>query len=82
MMGDTVDMMGGTFLWAVLILILLAMVAGVVGAVVLITRAPGASTAREPQPGDAAREILRRHYAAGEVDEDEYLTRLSGLGQR
>lgn len=27
-------------------------------------------------------EILRRRYAAGEIDEEEYLTRLSGLSQR
>ena len=26
--------------------------------------------------------ILRRRYAAGEIDEDEYLRRLAGLSQR
>jgi hypothetical protein len=25
--------------------------------------------------------ILRRHYAAGEIDEDEYLRRMSGLSR-
>jgi Predicted membrane protein len=27
------------------------------------------------------KEILRRRYAAGEIDEDEYLRRMSGLSQ-
>jgi len=27
-------------------------------------------------------DILRRRYAAGDIDEDEYLRRLSGLSQR
>ncbi|WP_280527086.1 SHOCT domain-containing protein [Streptomyces spinoverrucosus] len=26
--------------------------------------------------------MLRRRYAAGEIDEEEYLRRLSGVGQR
>ncbi|WP_037971427.1 SHOCT domain-containing protein [Streptosporangium amethystogenes] len=35
-----------------------------------------------PEPAaDSPREILRRRYAAGEIDEDEYLRRMSGLSQ-
>ncbi|MER6173487.1 SHOCT domain-containing protein [Streptosporangium sp. NPDC001681] len=35
-----------------------------------------------PKPAvDSPREILRRRYAAGEIDEDEYLRRMSGLSQ-
>ncbi|WP_271220721.1 SHOCT domain-containing protein [Streptosporangium carneum] len=30
---------------------------------------------------DDPREILKRRYAAGEIDEDEYLRRMSGLSQ-
>lgn len=30
---------------------------------------------------DDPREILKRRYAAGEIDEDEYLRRMSGLNQ-
>jgi putative membrane protein len=30
---------------------------------------------------DDPREILRRRYASGEIDEDEYFTRLSGIDQ-
>jgi putative membrane protein len=32
-------------------------------------------------PADGAQQILRRRYAAGEIDEDEYLRRLAGLSQ-
>lgn len=32
-------------------------------------------------PTDDPKEILRRRYAAGEIDEDEYLRRMSGLSQ-
>lgn len=30
---------------------------------------------------DNPREILKRRYAAGEIDEDEYLRRMSGISQ-
>ncbi|MEV5408575.1 SHOCT domain-containing protein [Thermopolyspora sp. NPDC052614] len=36
--------------------------------------------ARRPAAEDP-REILKRRYAAGEIDEDEYLRRMSGLSQ-
>ncbi len=32
-------------------------------------------------PGDSAKAILKRRYAAGEIDEDEYLRRMSGISQ-
>ncbi|GAA1504277.1 hypothetical protein GCM10009677_40550 [Sphaerisporangium rubeum] len=34
-----------------------------------------------PAPTNDPKEILRRRYAAGEIDEDEYLRRMSGLSQ-
>jgi len=37
---------------------------------------------RAELPVDGPQEILRRRYATGEIDEDEYLRRLSGLSQR
>ena len=45
----------------------------------------GRSAHRPPEqvpPEQVPLEILRRRYAAGEIDEDEYLRRLSGLSQR
>jgi len=32
-----------------------------------------------PQSRDDARDILRRRYAAGQIDKDEYLSRLADL---
>jgi putative membrane protein len=37
--------------------------------------------ARRVPPAEDPREILKRRYAAGEIDEDEYLRRMSGLSQ-
>ncbi|WP_326824615.1 SHOCT domain-containing protein [Streptosporangium sp. NBC_01756] len=61
----------------VLFLFIIAAVAAVVLGVALVLRA-----SRRPKPvSDDPREILRRRYAAGEIDEDEYLRRMSGLSQ-
>ncbi len=35
-----------------------------------------------PAVEETPQAILRRRYAAGEIDEDEYLRRLAGLSQR
>ncbi|MEV7964455.1 SHOCT domain-containing protein [Sphaerisporangium sp. NPDC088356] len=37
--------------------------------------------AAELPAADNPREILKRRYAAGEIDEDEYLRRMSGISQ-
>lgn len=81
MMGD---MMGSMYLWAILLLVLLAAVtAGIIALVVALGRRAGhPEAAHTPSPGEEARDILRRRYAAGEIDEDEFLQRLSGLAQR
>lgn len=79
----TGSMVAWMLAWAVLILGL------VVFGFVWIARRGLTSTreAERPPPQvegaeNAPYEILRRRYAAGEIDEDEYLTRLSGLSQR
>ncbi|MFC6083909.1 SHOCT domain-containing protein [Sphaerisporangium aureirubrum] len=36
---------------------------------------------RQLPAADDPKEILRKRYAAGEIDEDEYLRRMSGLSQ-
>ncbi|MDP9866051.1 MULTISPECIES: SHOCT domain-containing protein [Streptosporangium] len=61
----------------VLILFIMAVVAAVVLGAALVFRA---SRARRPGLDDP-KEILKRRYAAGEIDEDEYLRRMSGLSQ-
>ena len=80
-MDDMGSMMGGASVWAVLVLILLAAAtAGIIGLVLQGSRADRATPTAPP--GEEAREILRRRYAAGQIDEDEYLRRISGLAQR
>ncbi|MBG0824876.1 SHOCT domain-containing protein [Planomonospora sp. ID91781] len=59
-------------------LLVVAVIAAVVLGLALVARA--SRTRRGPAPDDP-REILRRRYAAGEIDEDEYLRRMSGLSQ-
>jgi putative membrane protein len=75
MMGGMGSMMAGGYLWAVLVLLLLAVAAtGAVIAVVLTLR----HTTQTPSPNHghaAAMEILRRRYATGEINEDEYQRR-------
>ncbi|WP_246204467.1 SHOCT domain-containing protein [Streptomyces tailanensis] len=48
----------------------------------LIRNTAGKDTTSRPADAEAPEDILRRRYAAGEIDEDEYLRRMSGLGQR
>ena len=82
-MGEMGSMMGGASLWAVLVLILLAVVtAGIIALVLQGFRGGAGGGTRTAQPGEEAREILRSRYAAGQIDEDEYLRRISGLAQR
>lgn len=55
----------------------LLVLAVIVGAFLLLR----ASKVDRRSAADEPREILRRRYAAGEIDEDEYLRRMSGLSQ-
>ncbi len=74
-------MMGAMWLWMVLGglvgLVVVALAAIGVAMLVRRSRAPV-----DPSGTDEARELLRRRYAAGEMDDDEYLLRLAGLTQR
>jgi putative membrane protein len=77
------SMMGGMgaamVLWGVLWLAFL-LLAGV-GLFWALRALSRRSNNRFSQP-DAPSEILRRRYATGEIDEDEYLRRLSGISQQ
>lgn len=80
-MPDMGTMTGGAFAWTLLVVVLAVATVVTMVAVVLTLHL------RRPAPpvvplGEEAREILRRRYAAGEIDEDDYLRRLSGLTQR
>lgn len=65
-----------------ILLFVIAVIAVVVLGVILLVRA-SATRASEARAAvaDNPREILKRRYAAGEIDEDEYLRRMSGLSQ-
>ncbi|MEU3167592.1 SHOCT domain-containing protein [Streptosporangium sp. NPDC006930] len=66
------------------ILVLLFVIAVIVVVILGVTRtvrATAAGGAKHEPVADSPREILKRRYAAGEIDEDEYLRRMSGLSQ-
>lgn len=67
--------LGMMITWGLLVLGILALAGlGIIWLAGRLGRT-GQASAETPE------EILRRRYAAGEVDEDEYLRRLSGLTQ-
>lgn len=68
-------MMSGMLIWGLLGLALLVL--AIVATVWLVRhmRGRGNPSAAHESPED----ILRRRYAAGELDEDEYLSRRAGL---
>lgn len=83
-MGDMMDGIMGVGVWMMLLWGLIALVIlglAVAGAVWLARTLSHRNSPAVPGP-DGPREILQRRYAAGEIDEDEYLRRLSGLDQR
>jgi len=73
-MGDMGTMMWGGFGLALLGLALLTVFVGGVAYVLLPSRRNSRSAI---PPQDEALEIVRRRYAAGEIDEDDYLQRMS-----
>ncbi|MEV7572948.1 SHOCT domain-containing protein [Pseudarthrobacter sp. NPDC089323] len=74
-------MMGGWSLaWSVLALLLvLAAVASVALLVAWLVRRGTAPQGGVPRGGQEAGEILRRRFAAGEIDDEEYRRRLTVL---
>ena len=90
MMGYGDGMMGGwngssimggwSFIWGVLGLILvLAAVASVGLLAAWLVRQGSVMQGRAPRGGQEAGEILRRRFAAGEIDDEEYRRRLTVL---
>lgn len=89
--GEMMGGMGAMALWMLLcglvgIAVLALTVVGIVSvtSTSLTTRLMRRSDGPRSMPPapDLAEELLRRRYAAGEVDEDEYLRRRSGLSWR
>lgn len=75
-------MMGAMGIWVfLLVAVLLAvLVAAVLGSVWLVRRLSSGTDQAAPSQGpDDASDTLRRRYAAGEIDDDEYARRRSTL---
>ncbi len=74
------EMMGGMALWMLLWALagIGVLVLAVIGVVVLVRGADRRQLAR-PLGAGSAEEELRRRYAAGEIDEDEFFRRQAGL---
>lgn len=69
-------MMPWMLVWGLVGIALLVL--AVVGLVLLVRHGAGGKDLARPDE-DAPLEILRRRYAAGEIDEDDYLRRQAGL---
>lgn len=71
-------MHGGMWAWMLLwaLVALAILVLAVVATIRLVRRGP---TVEPESRTESAEEVLRRRYANGEIDEDEYLKRRSGL---
>ncbi len=79
-------MMAGMGLWGLvaIVVVVAVLAAAGVGGVTLWRRlrSRDQTTGIPVVEGDAARDTLRRRYAAGEIDDEEYERRLSALTWR
>jgi putative membrane protein len=74
---DGMGMGGGMMMWMVIwALVGLAVLALAVAGVVWLVRRSGPEAGHRPE---SAEEILKRRYAAGEIDEDEFQGRRADL---
>lgn len=83
--GHMGDMMGAGPLWVLVVIIVLgALAAGVLTLVIYAVSRPREGAALGDSGAhasvDGAAEILRRRYAAGEIDEDEFTRRSVFIG--
>ncbi len=77
-------MMAGMGLWGLLVILTLLAVLGlaVLGSIWLYRRLRAQQNNTGTLDTDPARTSLRERYAAGEIDDEEYERRLSGLTTR
>jgi putative membrane protein len=72
---------GSTFVWVVLVLVMLALVAATVAILLALRQPTGGSAAPSIPPESSARRALDERFARGEIDEDEYRRRRSVLSE-
>lgn len=78
---DGMNGMGAGMMATGMIMMLVVLGIAIAGAVWLV-RALGDRRHRPVEPRfDEPREILQRRYAAGDIDEEEYFRRISGIEQ-
>lgn len=77
-------MMAAMGIWAILVIftLLAVLVAAVLASVWLVRKLREDGTGSVASQGEGADEALRRRYAAGEIDDDEYERRLTALSRR
>lgn len=76
-------MMGGVVIWFILLLLLMA--AATVALIMLSVRLARKDTAKDANSSSAAEEalsVLRTRFARGEIDDEEYRSRLHALDQQ
>ncbi len=68
-------------LWALLSIVTVAAVLGLgaLGSVWLFRQLRGGADRDNPASAEAAQELLRRRYAAGEIEDEEYERRMTAL---
>lgn len=85
LMGDMMSggMMGGMGVWMLLwVLVGIAVLVLAVVGIVSLVRRTGNRESGPASGGELPEDLLRRRYAAGEIEEDEYLRRRSGLSKQ
>ncbi|MPY80302.1 MAG: SHOCT domain-containing protein [Actinophytocola sp.] len=75
-------MMGMGWMMVLWVLIGLAVLALLILGIIWLVRSLTDRSSDAPQIEDPAQRELRRHYAAGEIDQDEYQQRLDDLRRR
>lgn len=81
MMGSGMGMGMGMWMMLWWLIGLAVLVLAVVG-IIWLVRKQGGSAMPQASPQGAAEEVLRRRYATGEIDEEEYVRRLAVLSGR
>ena len=71
--------LGGFFMFLLMIVFVAAVVVGVIFVVRSIASGPGASTSASAPTEQRPQDIVKRRYAAGEIDREEYEQKLRDL---
>jgi putative membrane protein len=83
MMGGGMTAAMGIWAFLVITTVLAVLILAVLGSIWLLRRLRKDASGTAPSwDNDSAHEVLRRRYAAGEIDDDEYERRRSALSRQ